>query len=170
MSGSEGTDQQRAPSFHAGLALTAPDLARRLARADATSPVRGALDLPNQLRPTGRPGWALVGDAGHDRDPVTGHGITDAFRDAELLADCSHHAPPGAPEAAALARYHRERDEQLRRRSSSPPCRWPRTRRRTSWSISRSSSAGALDREAEHLAARPLPGSVLVEAGSPHAG
>jgi flavin-dependent dehydrogenase len=32
------------------------------------------------------PGWALVGDAGYFRDPLTAHGITDAFRDAELLA------------------------------------------------------------------------------------
>ena len=32
-------------------------------------------------------GWALVGDAGYHRDPITGHGITDAFRDAELLAN-----------------------------------------------------------------------------------
>ena len=32
------------------------------------------------------PGWALVGDAGYHRDAVTGHGISDAYRDAELLA------------------------------------------------------------------------------------
>ena len=31
-------------------------------------------------------GWALVGDAGYYRDAVTGYGISDAFRDAELLA------------------------------------------------------------------------------------
>ncbi len=35
------------------------------------------------------PGWALVGDAGYHRDAVTGHGISDAFRDAELLAVAS---------------------------------------------------------------------------------
>jgi menaquinone-9 beta-reductase len=33
------------------------------------------------------PGWALVGDAGSFKDPLTAHGITDAFRDAELLAN-----------------------------------------------------------------------------------
>jgi 2-polyprenyl-6-methoxyphenol hydroxylase-like FAD-dependent oxidoreductase len=32
------------------------------------------------------PGWALVGDAGYFRDPITAHGITDALRDAETLA------------------------------------------------------------------------------------
>jgi menaquinone-9 beta-reductase len=33
------------------------------------------------------PGWALVGDASWFRDPMTAHGITDAFRDAALLAE-----------------------------------------------------------------------------------
>ncbi|MEM9517248.1 MAG: FAD-dependent monooxygenase [Actinomycetota bacterium] len=37
------------------------------------------------LKPYG-PGWALVGDAGYFKDPAAAHGITDAFRDAELLA------------------------------------------------------------------------------------
>ena len=32
------------------------------------------------------PGWALVGDAAYFKDPLTAHGITDALRDAELLA------------------------------------------------------------------------------------
>src|SRR4029077_4696040 len=32
------------------------------------------------------PGWALVGDAGYFKDPLTAHGMTDALRDAELLA------------------------------------------------------------------------------------
>jgi flavin-dependent dehydrogenase len=32
------------------------------------------------------PGWALVGDAGYFKDPITAHGMTDALRDAELLA------------------------------------------------------------------------------------
>ena len=56
-------------------------------RARLTSRCRGG-SRPAQHR-SGRPagpGWALVGDAGYHRDPITGHGITDAFRDAELLA------------------------------------------------------------------------------------
>lgn len=32
-------------------------------------------------------GWALVGDAGYFKDPITAHGITDALRDAQILAD-----------------------------------------------------------------------------------
>ena len=48
---------------------------------------RGTPDLPSYLRQPYGPGWALVGDAGLLMDPVTGQGISHAFRDAELLAD-----------------------------------------------------------------------------------
>jgi flavin-dependent dehydrogenase len=41
---------------------------------------------PGFYRECAGPGWALVGDAGYFRDPVTSHGITDAFRDADMLA------------------------------------------------------------------------------------
>jgi flavin-dependent dehydrogenase len=50
-------------------------------------------------------GWALVGDAGCFRDPLTAHGITDALRDAELLARA---VVAGGP--AALAGYQEIRD------------------------------------------------------------
>jgi 2-polyprenyl-6-methoxyphenol hydroxylase-like FAD-dependent oxidoreductase len=39
-------------------------------------------------RPHG-PGWALIGDAGYFKDPITAHGITDALRDAALLAEAA---------------------------------------------------------------------------------
>jgi 2-polyprenyl-6-methoxyphenol hydroxylase-like FAD-dependent oxidoreductase len=42
--------------------------------------------IPNVLRQASGPGWALVGDAGFTEDPISAHGITDALRDAELLA------------------------------------------------------------------------------------
>jgi flavin-dependent dehydrogenase len=51
-------------------------------------------------------GWALVGDAGYFKDPLTAHGITDALRDAELLA-CAIDA--GSDDA--LAEYQERRDE-----------------------------------------------------------
>lgn len=47
----------------------------------------GTADLPNFFRKPYGPGWALVGDAGYHKDPITGYGITDAFRDAETLAE-----------------------------------------------------------------------------------
>jgi 2-polyprenyl-6-methoxyphenol hydroxylase-like FAD-dependent oxidoreductase len=42
---------------------------------------------PSSFRTAHGPGWALVGDAGHYKDPVTGQGIADAFLDAQLLTD-----------------------------------------------------------------------------------
>jgi flavin-dependent dehydrogenase len=68
------------------LDASAPDLARRVRAGTVTAPLRGTLRLPNHVRRATGPGWALVGDAGYHRDPITSHGITDAFRDAELLA------------------------------------------------------------------------------------
>ena len=55
--------------------------------ASMTEPLRGTGDLPTFFRQSAGPGWALAGDAGHHKDPLLGRGITDAFRDAELLAD-----------------------------------------------------------------------------------
>jgi len=57
------------------------------------------------LRAPHGPGWALVGDAGYFKDPLTAHGITDALRDAELLAES---AAEGTP--AAFAEYGELRD------------------------------------------------------------
>jgi 2-polyprenyl-6-methoxyphenol hydroxylase-like FAD-dependent oxidoreductase len=53
----------------------------------------------------------LVGDAGYFKDPITAHGITDALRDAELLARAIITAARGeADEAVALAAYQATRD------------------------------------------------------------
>ena len=67
------------------IAGAAPTLADRLSGCDIDG-VRGAVGLPDMIRQPAGPGWLLVGDAGYHRDPITGHGITDAFRDAELAA------------------------------------------------------------------------------------
>jgi flavin-dependent dehydrogenase len=72
----------------------------------------GTADLPNFLRKPYGPGWALVGDAGCHKDPMQARGVCDALRDAELLADAAHSGLSGAePLDAALAEYHRRRDE-----------------------------------------------------------
>ena len=92
-----------------------PLLAERLQQASPTSPMRGASGLPNHALQATGPGWALVGDAGYHRDPITGHGITDAFRDAELSADAVHATLSGAmDETAAMARYQDRRDRMIR--------------------------------------------------------
>jgi flavin-dependent dehydrogenase len=60
-----------------------PDVAERVN--DATREARFAGgSVPNFFRKPYGPGWALVGDAGYTKDPITAQGISDAFRDAEL--------------------------------------------------------------------------------------
>jgi flavin-dependent dehydrogenase len=78
--------------------------------------MRGWAALAGSVRRSWGPGWALVGDAGYYKDPVTTHGITDALRDAELLADELLELLVGlTPEAVALARYQATRDRLSRR-------------------------------------------------------
>ena len=90
------------------------ELAARVRAAQITSPVRSATGLPNHVLEAAGPGWALVGDAGYHRDPITGHGITDAFRDAELLARRLGPALHGeVSEAEAMAAYAADRDRSL---------------------------------------------------------
>ena len=74
-------------------------------------PVRFFRGLPARLRRPHGPGWALVGDAGWWKDPLSTYGITDAFRDAELLARAVV-AGAASDQAMriALCRYQAERD------------------------------------------------------------
>ena len=58
----------------------------RLDQARRVEPVRGFGGHAGFIKRSAGPGWALVGDAGYFKDPITAHGITDALRDAELLA------------------------------------------------------------------------------------
>src|SRR5262249_30225785 len=67
--------------------------------------------LPNFLRRSYGPGWALVGDAGYHKDPGTAQGITDAFRDAEGLATAIAAGLSGRrPLMDALAEYEQQRN------------------------------------------------------------
>jgi flavin-dependent dehydrogenase len=61
--------------------------------------------MPGYLRRATGPGWALVGDAGYFKDPLTAHGITDALRDAEFLTRA---VVDGGQDA--LDEYERTRD------------------------------------------------------------
>ena len=88
-----------------------PELAERLRGGTRVERFRGTADLPGYVRKPYGPGWALVGDAGYHKDPITAQGITDAFRDAELLAGAiddgfwARHARDDA-----LAAYERQRN------------------------------------------------------------
>jgi 2-polyprenyl-6-methoxyphenol hydroxylase-like FAD-dependent oxidoreductase len=88
-----------------------PGLADRIRAGTRVRPFVGTADLPNLFRESHGPGWALVGDAGHHKDPLLGQGIADAFRDAELLAEAVDAGLSGLePLEAALAGYEQRRN------------------------------------------------------------
>jgi flavin-dependent dehydrogenase len=68
------------------IAEGAPDVAERLRVASPRSFARTWMGHRGYIRQSWGRGWALVGDAGCFTDPIGLHGLTDAFRDAELLA------------------------------------------------------------------------------------
>jgi flavin-dependent dehydrogenase len=93
------------------LAEAAPGLARSIGAAPPVGTLRGFPGQPGWIRASAGPGWALVGDAGYFKDPITAHGITDALRDAELLARAVLDAPrSGQAQLNALQDYEHTRD------------------------------------------------------------
>jgi flavin-dependent dehydrogenase len=89
----------------------APELADRLHTAAAPEGTQLWRGHHGYVRRSRGPGWALVGDAGNFQDPVSVHGLTDALRDAELLARAvlDGHADNRSLDAA-LERYEATRD------------------------------------------------------------
>jgi len=79
-----------------------PELADDVRRARLVARLRGFAGVRGHMRQAYGRGWALVGDAGYFKDPLTAHGITDALRDAELLV--------GALLDDNLITYQRQRD------------------------------------------------------------
>jgi flavin-dependent dehydrogenase len=73
----------------------------------------GMLRWEGFFREASGPGWVLVGDAGHFKDPTPGQGIGDAFRQVDALAPAILSALDGSGEGLdrALARWGRWRDE-----------------------------------------------------------
>jgi 2-polyprenyl-6-methoxyphenol hydroxylase-like FAD-dependent oxidoreductase len=97
-------------SFHAALALV-PGLRDAVASGQREQRFVGTDDLPNLYRTSAGPGWALVGDAGHHKDPSTGMGMSDAFLAADLLAEAIHDGLAGRrPIDDAVADYQHRRD------------------------------------------------------------
>ncbi len=91
----------------------APAFAERVRAATREARFVGTA-VPNYFRKPYGPGWALVGDAGYNKDFITGHGIHDAFRDAELCATALDESFSGArPFEVAMGEYQSTRDEQV---------------------------------------------------------
>jgi 2-polyprenyl-6-methoxyphenol hydroxylase-like FAD-dependent oxidoreductase len=92
----------------------APEVAERVRGATRQARFAGG-GVPNFFRTPYGPGWALVGDAGYTKDPITAQGIGDAFADAERCAAALDEAFTGIrPYAEAMAGYQAARDAHAR--------------------------------------------------------
>jgi 2-polyprenyl-6-methoxyphenol hydroxylase-like FAD-dependent oxidoreductase len=92
-----------------------PTVADRLESARREEKWSGTAGVPNYFRQPFGQGWALVGDAGYDKDPITAQGISDAFIDAEAVATALDDGWSGRRALGdALAEYHTSRDQRAK--------------------------------------------------------
>ena len=108
-------DEFRADSiaaFDATVERVAP-FAQRLHGCTRVSKILVSYSHPSYFRHSQGPGWALAGDAGHFKDPVTAQGIRDALRFGRLLGEA---AAPYLDDPVrldrALASWELDRDAQ----------------------------------------------------------
>jgi flavin-dependent dehydrogenase len=89
-----------------------PELAARVRGATREARFAGG-STPNYFRQAFGHGWALVGDAGYSKDPITAQGISDAFHDAEACAAALDDAWSGRRGFdEVMGEFQRQRDEQ----------------------------------------------------------
>jgi 2-polyprenyl-6-methoxyphenol hydroxylase-like FAD-dependent oxidoreductase len=87
-------------------------VAEAISGARRVGKIFGMLRFEGFFREATGPGWVLVGDAGHFKDPSPGQGIQDAFRQVEALVPAITDAIGSSPSALdeALAGWARWRD------------------------------------------------------------
>ena len=142
------------------LEQASPGFAEYVATATDRSRLRGWRGAAGHVRHSWGPGWALVGDAGYFKDPITAHGITDALRDAELLAGAVLASTGGGPQALwAMAAYQETRDRLSR-------ALWDATEEVAgyAWDAARARTlmravSGSMSAEVDHLSGLATPGS-----------
>jgi 2-polyprenyl-6-methoxyphenol hydroxylase-like FAD-dependent oxidoreductase len=89
-----------------------PEFVEQIRGARQVARIVGHHHSENFFRKPYGAGWALVGDAGYHKDPVTALGMADAFRDSEHLAEALDEALSGRrPDHEALADYEHRRNE-----------------------------------------------------------
>lgn len=99
------------PHYHQVIQEFAPDLAEDLKKGRRETRFVGGA-IPGHVRKPYGPGWALVGDAGYQKDPCTASGITDALGSAEWLAEAIDAGFSGCqPLDQALAAYEQKRNQ-----------------------------------------------------------
>lgn len=88
-------------------------LGERLADSARVTKVRSAIDTTSYFRRSSGPGWALPGDAGHFKDPVTAQGIRDALHYGRLLGELAAPVLDDHPRLdAVLRRWERRRERE----------------------------------------------------------
>ena len=88
----------------------APQVAERVQAATRVERFTGG-SVANFFRKPFGAGWALVGDAGYNKDPITAQGISDAFHDAERCASALDEVFAGGRSFDdAMSEYQRVRD------------------------------------------------------------
>jgi flavin-dependent dehydrogenase len=98
-------------NYYQVLSDAAPELSERVRAGTREAKWIGGI-IRSYFRTPYGPGWALVGDAGYQKDPGTAQGITDALSHAELLATAIDEGLTGQrPMTDALAYYARTRDQ-----------------------------------------------------------
>jgi 2-polyprenyl-6-methoxyphenol hydroxylase-like FAD-dependent oxidoreductase len=112
----------RAPDFRGALepewdrtAAAIEGLGERLAGCRRVTKVRSAIDTTSYFKQAAGRGWALPGDSGHFKDPVTAQGIRDALHYGRRLGeDAAPVLDDPAALDAALQRWARLRERECR--------------------------------------------------------
>jgi 2-polyprenyl-6-methoxyphenol hydroxylase-like FAD-dependent oxidoreductase len=93
----------------------APDFAARVNGGKREETWYGTVGVPSYFRKPYGKGWALVGDASYNRDPITAQGMSDAFIEAEQLADAIDAGFSGREDPShALEAVERSRNDRVR--------------------------------------------------------
>jgi 2-polyprenyl-6-methoxyphenol hydroxylase-like FAD-dependent oxidoreductase len=100
------------PSFRAH-ALDCAPVAAAVAGARRATRIFGIARFSTYFRDAGGPGWVLLGDAGHFKDPAGGRGMGDAFLQAQALAAAITAADDPSAWDAAVAGWGRWRDREF---------------------------------------------------------
>ena len=97
-------------NFAAGIRAW-PELADVIGDGRRVGPIRVLTKWHGYFRDAAGPGWVLLGDAGHFKDPTPGQGIGDAFRQADRLAPSIEDGFGNSSPDAAMQRWWQWRDD-----------------------------------------------------------
>ncbi len=82
-----------------------PELQGRMDHVELLGQVQGLSPQLGYFRPAGGPGWALVGDAAHFKDPASGQGFHDALFTVEQFLNAVDGVNAGGPLSEAQATH-----------------------------------------------------------------